>query len=172
MQTIPTPAHWCAVQTLQAIRDRHQPGTFEFEVADHAINLVISGTRPPGPFLLRNAYRDARSVMIRRKRRDREFLPLDEDTCGEYRHEVHSLWYSAHTCPERRVIYLDAYERLKLHVSNSNKLAAPCLDCWHAGDTLDETASRLAISREYVKKLRGSIRKAAKSRLPELGSAA
>lgn len=98
-----SPARCSAVLALQQLRSRRASGSFEFEIADYAIDLVLNDRRPESDFLVVNALKDARSVLIRQKRRlrTRGMLPLDE------------------------------------------------------------TAIRLGISREYVKKLRGRIRSTA-----------
>ena len=54
-------AQWCAVQTLQGMRDRRNPNSFEFEIIDYAIDLALSPNRALNQFLIKNVLRDART---------------------------------------------------------------------------------------------------------------
>jgi hypothetical protein len=154
-----SPARCSAVLTLQKIRSRRVPGSFEFEAADHAIDLVLSDQRPESNFLVINALKDARSVLIRQKRRlhTRVMLTLDEtpDTVAG-QELVQSMIGAQHPLAEDAAWY-DSYRVLRTSLGEDGYLPR-CLDAWRDGEELAETATRLGISRDYVKKLRGRIR--------------
>jgi hypothetical protein len=69
---------------------------------------------------------------------------------------------------EYAVAWREIYTRLAKVVARRNRYAAACLDAWRDGADLNETAARLGISRDYVKKLRGIIRATAAAEFPEL----
>jgi hypothetical protein len=172
-----SPARWRAVQTLQDIRKRRRPNSFEFEVADHAGALVLSPSRDEGGFLVVNTLKDARSVLIRRRRRDqaRGMIPVLGSKAGtdplELAPEVQrDGTYAADQGrgTEETVAWREVYARLAKPVAQRNRHAAACLDAWRDGADLNETAALLGISRDYVKKLRGLIRTTAAAEFPDM----
>jgi hypothetical protein len=170
-------ARWRAVQQLQDIRWRRRPNFFEFDIADYAGGLVLSPTRSEDGFLVINALKDARSVLIRRKRRDRArgMIPLLGSNAGDNPLEVapevqRDKTYAASQGrgTEHTVGWREIYDQLAKLVAQRNHHAAACLDAWRNGADLNETAARLGISRDYVKKLRGLIRTTAAAEFPEM----
>lgn len=180
MQAEISAARWAAVLTLQKMRDRRAPNSFEFEVADHAIDLLLNPERPEGPYLVPNALRDARSVLIRRNRRLRKrgMLPLyagpESPAALEVSHIVESDRTVAASRPqsiETELGWKQVFHRLHSVVSDKSARAGEILIGWRAGEDMAEAAHRLQISKHYVKKLRGDIRREA-SELMDLGRAA
>lgn len=163
-----SPARWSAVLELQGIRSRLCPGSFEFDIADHAIDLVLNDNRPDGPFLVRNALKDSRSVTIRRVRRERERFALPQ-TEGEF--SPAETLPDDHPSPETQAVWKDGYLKLSTALEGSNARAALCLRAWLKGDEMAETASQLGISREYVKKIRTGIRAVAGQVFLDAGAA-
>lgn len=151
-----------AILELQALRTRRPAGSFESEIADYAIDLVLNDSRPDGDFLVVNALKDARSVLIRRKRRDKEraFFPMDESEENDVGQEVAHAMIASQRLLAHDIAWQDSYQYL-LEAIESQKLLTECLKGWRDGEQLTETADRLDISREYVKKLRGRIRQIA-----------
>jgi hypothetical protein len=158
-------ARWCAVHKLQTIRDRYSSGSFEFDVADHAIDLVLSPDRPDNEFLVHNAMRDARSVLIRQKRRvaDRGMHPLygDDEEISPQVQKDQTYARSQPPSVEAVLGWRQEFEQLRARVANDNGYAGRVLDRWLVGDEVNETAQLLKISAHYVKKLRKRIRETA-----------
>ena len=163
-------ARWAALIALQNRRDRLPRNSFEFDVADHAIDLVLNPGRPEGPYLLHNALKDARSVRIRQLRRARargmvpllhehsitgllDVSPAIETDCTVVGSRPQSV--------EVQLGWRQELEKLHASVSAGSRRAGYVLTGWLAGEDLAETARRLAISTHYVKKLRGEVRQRA-----------
>ncbi|MBF0129428.1 MAG: hypothetical protein HQL33_05520 [Alphaproteobacteria bacterium] len=155
-------ARWCAVSKLQNIMNRFAPGSFESEVADYAIDLALSPDRKEDRFFLRNVWRDARSICIRRKRRTAERggapLSIYGNDCDD--DGVYSVMELAGTVPSAETVlgWKEQRQRLRAVVDGANRYAGAVLDGWIEGDEMAETAEVLCISERYVKKLRATIR--------------
>lgn len=154
-----SPARCSAVLALQELRSSRPPGSFEFDVADHAIDLVLSEQRPESDYLLVNAIKDSRSVLTRQKRRLRErgMLPLDETSDTAAGQELAHAMIAAQRPLAEDAAWQDSYRHLRTTLGDQGYLPE-CLDGWRDGEQLTETSLRLGISRDYVKKLRGRIR--------------
>jgi hypothetical protein len=146
-------------------------------VADCAGTLVLSPARSEDGFLVTNALKDARSILIRRKRRDRArgMIPLLGSNAGDDPLEVapevqRDKTYAASRGQgtEHTVGWREIYAQLAKLVAQRNRHAAACLDAWRDGADLNETAARLGISRDYGRKLRGLIRTVAATAFPEI----
>ena len=161
-------ARWAAIISLQNMRDRQPRNSFEFDVADYAIDLVLNPGRPDGPFLLQNALKDARSILIRQKRRSRArgmfaLLSNSEETGAA---EVSPLVETDRTVeqsrPQSAEVQLGWQQEYRaLHTAAVTVSSGPVgrvLTGWLVGETLVETGNRLGVSSHYVKKLRGVIR--------------
>ncbi|UYG05541.1 hypothetical protein OCT51_09330 [Halomonas sp. LR3S48] len=154
-----SPARCNAVLALQNLRARRAPGSFDFEIADYAIDLVLSDQRPETDFLVVNALKDARSVLIRKMRRHRArgMLPIEETVNTATSQELAQAMIAAQRPLADNVASYHSYQQLRARLGDQGYLPE-CLDGWRDGEGLLETAQRLGISREYVKKLRGRIR--------------
>jgi len=168
-------ARWRAVHKLQTIRNRYASGSFEFEVADHAIDLVLSPDRPDNKFLVHNAMRDARSVLIRQKRRiaDRGMYHLygDDEEISPQIQQDETYLASQPPSVEAALGWRQEFEQLRARVSNDNRHAGRVIERWLAGDEICETGKVLKISSHYVKKLRKKIRETADQAVLEHGAA-
>lgn len=171
------PARWAVVSQFQRRRDRRNVNSFEFEIADHAVSLALNPNRRFDAYFARNTWRDAKSVVLRqRRRRKARFVPLHTQT-EEGNHldlsvEVQAALTtedSALTDTERTLVWTDAYSRLRNALDRRNRYAARCLDAWRDGEEEQETAAALGISRDYVKKLRRLIRETAAEVLSDGG---
>jgi hypothetical protein len=160
-------ARWAAVLSLQNRRSRLALNSFEFDVADHAIDLVLNAGRPEGPYLLQNALKDARSVVIRQKRRTRArgMVPLLDERAGTGPLEVSRSIEADRTVADARPRSIEVqlgwrqeFQGLHAIVSAARGRTGSVLTGWLGGEDLADTAKRLAISTHYVKKLRGEIR--------------
>ncbi len=166
-QAADAPARWAVVSQFQRRRDRYDVNSFEFEIADHAISLTLNPERGFNGYFARNAWRDAKSVVLRRRRRQKaRFITLYGQTVEgghlDFSVEVQAALATL-DCPDpqRTLVWADAYLRLRNALERRNRYAAGCLDGWRDGEEEQETAARLGISRDYVKKLRRLIRQAA-----------
>src|SRR5688572_481520 len=66
-----------AIRTLQKIRDRYEPGSYAFDVADRAIDLALSPRRAADNYLIKNTLRDARRILSRQRKSAPIFVSLD-----------------------------------------------------------------------------------------------
>jgi hypothetical protein len=162
MQQALEPERCAAIMRLQRLASQRDPSSFEFAVSDHAITLLLNPTRPIDSFSVRNAWRDARSVILRQRGRARErgMLPL-HGTGAESSTETEATYF--HNAGrvdnvDAPFVWADAYRRLRAALVLRNRYAAACLDAWRDGEEEHTTAAALGISREYVKKLRRLIR--------------
>lgn len=138
----------------------------------------MSPARSEDGFLVVNALKDARSVLIRRKRRDRArgMIPVLGRNAGDplelapevQRDKTYTASQGEGT--EHAVGWREVYARLVKVVAQRNRHAKACLEAWRDGADLNETAARLGISRDYVKKLRGLIRTTAAAEFPDMVS--
>ena len=160
-QTI-SAARWHAVSKLQKIRSHHAPGSFESDVADCAIDLALSPDRKEDNFFLRNVWRDARSICIKRKRRTAERVFVTVSTDGEDDSKTpHSnpIELAGTALSIEGILGLrEQIQQLYAAVSGTNRYAGAVLDGWFEGYEMAETAETLQISERYVKKLRVVIR--------------
>lgn len=154
-----SPARCGAVLALQNLRARRAPDSFDFEIADYAIDLALSDKRPETSYLVVNVLKDARSVLTRKKRRHRArgMLLLDETLSTAAGQELAEAMTAAQRPLADDVASYHSYQKLRARLGDQGYLHQ-CLDGWLDGEELLETAQRLGISREYVKKLRGRIR--------------
>lgn len=163
---------WAAVAQLQRRVSRFPSNSFESAVAEHAIGLVLSPDRLLSDYLAKNARDDAKKVVSARIKRgfqkevsfqrngDQQIIcPEIERLCTAY---------AGATSADHVLIWADAYSRLHDGLVKRNKTAAVCLDLWRDGFSEKETATSLAISQVYVKKLRGLIRSMASQLLTDL----
>jgi hypothetical protein len=161
---------WRAVAKLQDKRAKFPEGSLEFDACDRAIDYILDGDRPDGPFLARNAYRNARWSILRERRLPmgspvplyttkndgREVLAFEE---GPRRDET----YTAQLAPSPQ-IQLELHEEVEVlreAASSINRRAPAVLDCWQDGRNVAATAEILCISTHYVKKIRRQIRDSA-----------
>lgn len=163
-------ARWRAILSLQQQRDRLDPNSFGFKIADHAITLLLNPSRPTSDFLVQNARRDAQSVLTRQLRRARargmlSVLSTDDTLEIDPNVQRAKLLPNPET-PEERFAAVQACEILREGVLLRGPLHRGIFDGWLQGDTLKETAIELGISPDYVKKLRGEIRKLAFEIIP------
>jgi hypothetical protein len=163
-------AQWRAVAVFQKRRDRYASNPFWFEVYDHAIDVVLNPTRIDDPFLVRNALRDAKRTIKRRKARDRLRGLWSIDDIGGPEGPPLQLPLEA-ADPESTMIWADGYAVLAREVGGRHSRAVACLSAWRLGESVSETGQRLGISPNYVTKLRAAIRSTANEMLTELRAA-
>jgi hypothetical protein len=156
-----------AITDIQILRDRRNVNSLEYATADHAIDLVLNASRPEDAFLVVNALKDARSVMLRRRRRENDRtveLSVLDNLSGEG-----AASPSAGLCrsPEATLVESDAYDRLKAWGDAQPVRTARCLEEWRLGFTGQESAKRNGLSRRTINTQRRTIRDAARSLLSE-----
>lgn len=156
-------ARWAAVLKLQNIRDKKSPQSFGFEIADYAIELVLSPERSEDKYLVKNALKDARSILIRRKRRERErgMLSLTEEDNVETAFQIENdplVTSSLPPSPERVLVWKQELANLSKATPVRTPRVERVLLGWRNGESIRETAFRLNCSTHYVKKLRAQIR--------------
>ncbi|RRN63487.1 hypothetical protein [Caulobacter sp. 602-1] len=158
-----SPARVRAIADLQEIRDQRPVNSLEYASADHAIDLVMNETRPENAFLVPNALRDARSVLLRQRRREAtRQAPVEEvDTADGFE----AISPSALMCqsPEQALIWSEGYRKLAAWAAGRSVRTARCLEHWRYGNTAAEGAGLLNISRRTVMTERKTIRLAARN---------
>ncbi|ETW12713.1 hypothetical protein ATO8_11864 [Roseivivax marinus] len=156
---------WSAVQTLQERMARQPSGGFWYDVYDHAIELVLSGSRREEPYLLRNVVRDAKTTVRRRKeleiRRFGGSLDQPEISCEVDRDPV--VVAMRPTSAEVQLARAEQFLQFKKNVNGANPKAEDVLKLWLNGESVAHTAFDLSISPDYVKKIRKLIYAAAKN---------
>lgn len=155
---------WSAVQTLQEKMASLPIGDFWNDVYDHAIELVLSGSRSDDPYLLRNVVRDAKTTVRRRKKLEngRSGGSLDQ---LEVSHEIDQDPVVVAMRPPTSEVQLarrEQFAQFKNAVNVVNPRAEHVLMSWLDGETVACTAANLSISSDYVKKIRKMIYAAAK----------
>src|SRR5258706_3841811 len=156
-----------AVSPLQTIRDRYVPGSYAFDVAAHAIDLVLSPRREVDDCLLRNALRDSRKILSRRRKSAPIIVSLDaiiESAGGEgidYQ-ELTLHDFCADPCPppDQLCSARNYSEVLYDRISNSNA-AGVALECLEHGDSSTDFVRKTGLSVSYFKKLKTAIRQIA-----------
>jgi hypothetical protein len=156
-----------AVRALQKIRDRYHPGSFEHEVADHAINLALNSRRSPTHRLLRNCLRDSRRILVRQRKSTPTLISLDEIIADGERGEydpltLHDLCAGTHPTPFELCAAQDFGDRLLERVSDSTPATA-ALHTMLESDSANRFSQRSGLSPSYFKKLKQFIRREAAS---------
>jgi len=152
-------ARFNAIAKLQAIRERHAPGSRRYEQVEHAIDLALGERRAVDQFLVRNLLRDAQRVIERQvARRTIVELPQDEealilDVLVEYE------------TPESRLQALQIANEILITVSRSSRHAKCVLEGLIQDEAMSATATRACISVARVNQLRQSLRDEARCHL-------
>ncbi len=157
-----------AILQLQRHRDKRDPNSLEHKAADHAIDLVLSPSRPEGPFLAHNALKDARKILTRQRRRNLDrFADGDEqlETVAATDADIPSA--SLGRSPADVAEWRQTYAVIRLDAAQHDSRAARCLDDWRDGFADADTAARLGISRSYVHVMRNTARQCAHEFLRE-----
>ena len=170
MSELVSAAQWRAVVALQERRDRYASDSFWFDVYDHAIDIVLNPSRVDDAFLVRNALRDAKRTIKRRKARDRRRGLWSLDGIGASDGPPAQLLFETADL-EAKMIWADGYAILAREVGKRHGQAVACLHAWRRGESVSETGQRLGISPNYVTKLRAAIRSTANEALTELRAA-
>jgi hypothetical protein len=159
-------ARFRAIQKLQTIRGQYPPGTYYFEVADRAIDLVLGPKRRIDSFLVSNALRDAGRIMRRRWANEPEFVsmdaPLVSDDCSEDELTLHDRLASVWFTPEQATAALDFENVLMCRLGESTP-AGLVFECVARRFSGEEMAHFAGISVAYAKKLRIIVRREAKA---------
>ncbi len=154
-------ARWAAVEQFQQ-RILSNTNPFKSAVAEHAIGLVLSLERPTGPYLMRNAYMDARKVVAarERRRRTREIALPQTGHLRSARWEFDgpAAMNGTGSPTERAILWSNAYQKLRHAVAARHRWAADCLDLWREGYDEREAADKLGVSLGSVKKIKRLIR--------------
>lgn len=157
---------WTTVSTLQQKMAKNVPGAFWYDVYDHAIELILSGNRHGDPYLLRNAVRDARSTVIRRKCRKQQIETVQIDALGSEDalsklENNPSIVASRPSPTDTQIAATEMVCQLRTRLTTKNPHAGSVLEYWLIGESVNSTADRLGISRDYIKKLRKMVRSVA-----------
>ncbi len=162
-----SPARVRVIKTLQTLRDRRPVNSLEYAAADHAIELVLNEARPADSFLLVNALKDARSVVLRQRRRaNARFAELETlDNASGILPDPPSAAFGG--SPETGLVWSDAYAQLKAWGDQQPVRTARCLEDWRLGYSVVESALRMGVSRRTLTTERKTIRDAATSLLAE-----
>jgi len=141
---------------------RAQPGSDFYERADLALSLILSPRRTAdtAPFLARNAWRNARTLLVRERRRTTTD-PLTHDTSvgrlaaqGEIRSCMTSV------TPLDLALANDLEARIRAEViSQSGRNGGAVIDGMLSGESVVQTAERLSVSVRTVERLRSVVRR-------------
>ena len=152
------------VRHLYAVARRHPPGSEMHEIASYAVLLAMSAGREArsSRFLLRNAWRDARRILRRRRHREPTVDPLDEWSALGRRIAEGDIRYAVeHVTPASICIARDLEERVRAEARAIGPDGPACLDGLLTGETLAQTAARLDVQPGTVKRIRQRIREIA-----------
>jgi hypothetical protein len=156
-----------AIQTLQKIRSRFNPGSFNFDVADHAIDLALSPRRNADGFLVRNTLRDSKRILCRQKAKGPTMLSLDEEFFanghdGGDSEEIswHDRCASPDLLPDQICLENDFENALRQRLDNALPAMA-ALDCVKHGATTKDFCQETGMSPSYFKKLKKTIQEEA-----------
>lgn len=157
-----TGVRFAAVRQLQERRSRFVPGSFAYDIADHAITLALSPRRPtPNPgYLQRNALRDARRVLARAGKRIRtDALTPDTPLGREIEAGVHPGAIESITTPESLAASALLLRCIKRHVSTRlGSRGLRCLSGLLEGESPDESAAALGVSPRTADRVRAQVR--------------
>lgn len=154
-----------AALQIQQHLARTGPNSDAHERADLALTLVLSPRRQPGSpsFLTRNALRDARKLLMRRRRRITTD-PLTEDTplgLAAAQGKL-SACVSCET-PLDQLVAADLERRIRWAVdADHGQRGILVLDALLSGEGVRETAAALCTSLRTVERLRCAIRRIAR----------
>ncbi len=161
------PARISAIQTLQSYRNRYNPGSFYFDVADHAIDLALSPRRKADGFLVRNAWRDSKRILSRQNKNGPTMLSLDEEFSinghdgGESEEiSLHDRCASPALKPDQACVESDFENSLRQRLGNTAPAQA-ALDCVKRGDAAMDFYRATGMSNSYFKKLKKTIQQEA-----------
>lgn len=149
-----SPARSRALLALQALRGRRDPSSFEWEVADRAIDLALSPRRADGPFLVRHCLRNAASVVALSRRRATARGMAGDPVDGE----------AAAMVPDdapgqfEALAWAGVYAEFAARVGRVHPHAPAVLAGMEAGDDVAVTAASIGVSERLAKSLRASIR--------------
>jgi hypothetical protein len=150
-----------AIKTLQKLRDHRPANSLEYAAADHAIDLVLNDTRPADNFLLVNVLKDARSVVLRQRRRANGRV-VDLDALDNLAGDAADSPSAVLSCsPEATLTWSEGYRKLKAWGDQQPVRTARCLEDWRLGYTGTESARRQGLSRRTLTTERKVIRDAA-----------
>lgn len=144
----------------------HGRDAFEAKAAEHATDLLLNFGRRAGPYAVRAARRNARSIVSVQQRRQPALVHLDagrpssesDDSSPAQTIDVPDPSPN----PERALIYKSDVAYL---AKNLSPLTREVLACWRDGLTVEETAMAVSKSVGRVKQLRRDIIAVAKALL-------
>ena len=152
-----------AIETLQKIRSRYSPGSFYFDVADHAIDLALSPRRNADGFLVRNTLRDSKRILSRQNKNGPTVLSLDEefpvnghDDSDNEEISLHDRCASPGLLPDQSCLENDFESALRQRLGGSSPAQA-ALDCVKHGDSAKDFCKDTGMSESYFKKLKKTI---------------
>ena len=157
IMTTLTEARLRALDSLHSVRDRQDPSSFEFAVADRAISLVLSENRADGPWLARDCLRNARSIEVRaRARAQRGGVDFHSPVAAD---DDPALWVTdERPDPFERCAWQAVYARFLTSVRRLGNGADRALLGLVDGEPVKTTARAARISPRKVKSLRAEIR--------------
>jgi hypothetical protein len=149
-----SPARSRALLALQDLRGRRDPSSFEWEVADRAIDMALSPERPESLFLVRHCLRNASSVLALSRRRARvrgmDEVPVDDTAVMAVADEAPSAFDA--------LAWSRVYSAFVNDVAALHPHASAVLAGMEAGEPIVATAAALGVSDRLVKSLRSTIR--------------
>lgn len=150
---------WSTVTTLQQKMSSQPIGSFWYDIYDHAVELILSGTRNQDPYLLRNAVRDAKSTVRRRKEREAVLSVGSLDITDVAKDVENDPEVEAMRMPSVEHLYAASEQiaRLRTAVTVANPKAKIVLALWLEGQSVAVTSEAMSISPDYVKKIRKMI---------------
>lgn len=149
-----------ALSTLQSLRDRRDTSSIEYDVADHALSLAMSPSRDDTRYLARDCLRNARSIVVRSRRRSREG-GVDFLSPAAAEGDPAELVAAETPDPFERALWRTTYavfvERIRALGRDAERALAGMVE----DEPVERTAREAGMSPRKLKSLRAQIRRLA-----------
>ncbi len=152
---------FAVILALQKKQMRQVVGSFDYEVADKAIELALSENRNPDKFLKRNVERDAKKLVKEKLKSSKlvDYVPLeDEENFISLEERI-----TDNLTPEHQLIYNQFLLQIRAICRDLHASAYDVLETMISGETTLNASKIIGISESLVKKLRVQIRQAVSS---------
>lgn len=155
------------IQSQQNIARRHSPGSYEYELADHAVELALSPDRAADnpAYLTRNVNRDA-ARYLKNRRTPEVFLStleaaLKAKAAGDEQASVESMLPPAKTPEPVDELAAAELEKMVRTAVKDLPIGEECLEAMLEDEPPGDTADRLGVPVHRVWRTRSDIRERA-----------
>ncbi len=166
---LPNPdARESVIKSLQVITSRHSPGTYEYERADHAVELALSPDRAAdsAPYLMRNVDRDARRTLKNKTNPEVFFSSLEAGLKAKAESDDAPMSVETVLPPAKTPEPIDEVAAAELEgmvrtVVKDIPNGEDCLDAMLHNELPSDTAARLGVPVHRIWRTRSDIRERA-----------